>query len=168
MNAFLTLFALVAAAAAVMVASSADLPPMVAAHFGANGAPNGYMSREAYVAFMTLLVVALPLLVAAAGRLSARLPSRLVNLPNKDYWLAPERRAGALARIGLLSTLYAHVLVLFLVFAHWLIVDAHGRAPVRLAEGPFFAGLGVFVAITLLWAVAFHFAFRRPVTTPRR
>ena len=162
MNALLTLVALIAAAAAVVLASSADLPPTVAAHFGANGAPDGYMSREAYVAFMTLLIVVLPLLLAATGRLSARLPSRVVNLPHKDYWLAPERRAGTLARIGLLSALYAHVLVLFLVFAHWLIVDAHGQTPVQLAEGPFFAGLGIFVAITLAWAMAFHFAFRRP------
>lgn len=162
MNAFFTLLALIAMVAAFVVSTSSGLPSTVAAHFGADGVPDGYMGRDGYTVLITLLVVVLPLLVAATGRVTGRIPSRLLNLPHKEYWLAPERREQAIARIGLLSTLYAHLLVLFLGYVHWLVVDAHGQAPVRLAEGPFFAGLGAFVAITLLWAVIFHVAFRRP------
>ena len=49
------------------------------------------MGREGYANFMAAISVGVPLLVALGGSLARWLPPGLVNLPNRDYWLAPDQ-----------------------------------------------------------------------------
>ena len=84
-----TFLVLVIAATFVML-TSASLPPVVASHFVAGGAANGFTPRDIYVKLMLGLVIGLPLLTALMG-ITSRIPARFVNLPHRDYWLAPER-----------------------------------------------------------------------------
>ena len=44
-----------------------------------------------------------------------RLPVSLINLPNKDYWLAPERRDATLAWIGGWSTMFGAATLLLMM-----------------------------------------------------
>jgi uncharacterized membrane protein len=79
------LFALyVACAAAFVWVTSLGLPGLVASHFGAAGAANGYMTRTFYRMFMVAFVIGLPVLMVfvtwhAVGSAKARL-----SLPNRD------------------------------------------------------------------------------------
>ena len=57
--------ALLGGAALVFVTmTSADLPEFPAAHFGADGTPNAFMTRRGYVAFMYFFVAVVPLFVS--------------------------------------------------------------------------------------------------------
>ena len=100
------LFALyIACAAAFVWLTSSGLPPLVASHFGAGGVANGFMTRTVYTRFMEAFVIGLPAFMVlvslyAVGNARARL-----NMPNRDYWLAPERRA----TIGLPADRYSVV-----------------------------------------------------------
>ena len=78
----------------------AELPARVASHFDGAGRPNGWMSRDGFVLFQCVLLLALGALFGFAGRLLAVTPNGLINLPNKNYWLAPERRAESVAVIA--------------------------------------------------------------------
>jgi uncharacterized membrane protein len=54
---------LLVSAAVFIVATSGQLPSLVASHFDAAGRPNGFMSRGGYVRFMLCFAVGLPLVV---------------------------------------------------------------------------------------------------------
>jgi hypothetical protein len=74
--------------------SASQLPDHVATHFNGSGEPNGWMSRPANQRFMLVFGFAFPLFVVLLCYLARFLSSGLVNLPRRDYWLAPERRKG--------------------------------------------------------------------------
>ena len=154
------LFVLVAVGGFVFFTSQ-GLPDVVASHFGRGGAANGAMGKGAYTVFMLVMSIGVPLLVAGSTVLVKRLPPQLVNLPNKRYWLAPERRAESLEALGSLSAGFAAGLAVFLAFVHWLVVRANAARPPKLDEGWFIFGLAAFALATLLWLVALYRRFGR-------
>lgn len=141
--------------------TSGSLPPVVASHFGPGGAANGFMGKELYTAFMLALVLGVPGLVASTTLLIRILPSQVVNLPNKQYWLAPERRAPTLEALASMSLRLAAALAVFMCFMHWLVVRANAVQPPRLQENWFVLGLLVFGAVTLTWLFLLYRRFGR-------
>ncbi len=152
---------LVAASALFVWLTSGSLPPIVASHFGASGAANGFMTRAVYLGFMLPVVVLVPVLLAASGQLARLLPASLINLPNRDYWLAPERKAETAAALGRLSTFPACLVLVFLCFVHWQVVQANISATRQLASIPFWAGLVVFAVALGGWLIALYRRFGR-------
>jgi hypothetical protein len=158
----LRLFALYIACGAVFVwLTSMRLPPLVASHFGASGVANGFMTRTGYTVFMAAFVIGLPAFMVfvtwfAVGNARARL-----NLPNRDYWLAPDRRAGTVAflRDGILW--FGVLLVTFLCYAHALVVLANGVQPPQLANSWFIGGLVAFFIVLFIAVRKFLGHFRR-------
>ena len=73
------------------------LPATMASHFGANGQPDGSQSKGAFLGFDLFIVALLTAIFTGMPLLIRRLPVSMINLPNKDYWLAPERRDESLA-----------------------------------------------------------------------
>ena len=69
-----------------------QLPAVMASHFSARGIPNGWAPKPMFFLIMgiAVFVSALPGFLAPR-QIESRPPARL-NLPHKDYWLAPERR----------------------------------------------------------------------------
>ena len=63
------------------------LPAVVASEFDAAGNAQGFMSKGAFVS-MQLLVTFLICEIPLVGFL----PDRMLDLPHKDYWLAPQQR----------------------------------------------------------------------------
>jgi len=80
-----------------LAASSSHLPERVATHFDARGRPDGWMSRTEHLRFMAWFGLAFPLFVPVIVYVIRFLPDRLLNLPNRDYWLAPGRRTETMA-----------------------------------------------------------------------
>ena len=158
----LVLFAIfVSCAAGFVWSTSLRLPKSVASHFGSSGFANGYMPHDFYVYFMLAFVIGLPTLLVFLTLLALANPKARINLPNKDYWLAPARRAETVAflRAGVLW--FGVMLVVLLCYAHWLVVLANEAQPVRLAESWLISGLLVFVAATLIWLTMLFGHFRR-------
>jgi hypothetical protein len=133
----------------------------VASHFGADGVPNGFMPRGAYLGLMLGFTVGLPFLLALPGWFIQRVPPSMIHLPRKDYWLAPERRASTLAFMTRRSTMFGAFLIVFLCYVHWLVVEANRIVPPHLAAGALVAGLMVFVISTVVWAAALIVHFYR-------
>jgi hypothetical protein len=71
------------------------MPAVVASHFDAHGAANGWQTKQAFFGVFAGVTVIAAFLVFVVPALIAIVPPQYVNLPNKDYWLAPERLAGA-------------------------------------------------------------------------
>jgi hypothetical protein len=149
-----------ACAAAFVWLTSQSLPDVVASHFGAAGAADGFMTRDFYLRFMLAFAVGLPLLIFvvpyfALGRSGAR-----INLPNREYWLAPERRAETVAFLRAHAVGFAVTLAVFLCYVHWLVVRANAVQPPHLSAPALIAGLAVFLLAMLVGAWRLFGRFR--------
>ncbi len=155
------LLALSVVGALYVVLSSQELPSSVASHFGAGGMPDSFTPRAGYMVFMAGLTLGLPLLIPLALKMASRLPPALINLPNRDYWLAPERKGATFQYLVGMGAAFGFLLLVLLCFVHWQVVQANSVQPPRLAEGRFLGALVLFVACTLGWLGAFVAHFYR-------
>ena len=156
------LFALcVGCSVAFVWLTSLQLPSVVASHFAGSGLANGFMPHRSYVSLMLALLVGLPTLLVALTWWSLGSPKARINLPNKDYWLAPERRRATVSylRSGILW--FGTLLLAFLCYSHWLVVLANGQQPAKLQNSWFIGGLVAFGVISLIWLKVFLGRFRR-------
>jgi uncharacterized membrane protein len=136
------------------------LPERVASHFDGSGTANGFMPRTIYLRFMLALVVGLPVVTTWATGASLNKPGARINLPNRDYWLAPERREQTLASLRAGMRWFAVLLMMFLGYAHWLVVKANLAEPVTLNNSRFVTGLVIFMMAMLIWMKLFLGRFR--------
>jgi hypothetical protein len=75
------------------------LPDPVASHFGAGGVADNWQSRTGFVVTFGATVAFCAVTFLGIGLWLPRMPTSLVNLPNREHWLAPERRDETLAHI---------------------------------------------------------------------
>ena len=78
----------------------AALPEKMPTHFGPDGTADGWMNKSGFAGFQLGMTALLTLVFLGIGWLMKVLPAEAVNLPNKGYWLAPERRADTIRRLG--------------------------------------------------------------------
>jgi uncharacterized protein DUF1648 len=74
-----------------------QLPDVVASHFNARGVANGWQSKSVFFAFFAGAVAIAAFLTFGIPAIFSKIPAKLINLPHKEYWLAPERKAESLA-----------------------------------------------------------------------
>jgi hypothetical protein len=152
-----------AGAALAVDALAARLPERVASHFDAAGMPNGFMTREACRQFMMIFTLALPSLVALGTGLVPRLmPPAFVNIPNRDYWLAPERAKASIDFLSEQGVWFACILVLFLASVDWMLARANEFSPPRFPTTIFLWAMGAFLVFLGLWLSRMFRRFRRP------
>ena len=150
-----------AAAVAFVWGSSDALPPLVASHFGSQGNADGFMPRSAYVIFIVVLLLLIPLLLAFLPFALARMDVRNINLPNGQYWLAAERREETFVFLRLHFVSFASVLVVFLAYVHWLVVQANQHQPPQLSTPAIITGLIVFTAAVVVWLIILYRRFNK-------
>ena len=145
-----------------IAATYGSLPPRVASHFGIDGRANGWMSREGLLEFILGFGILVPAFVVESMSIVGWLPVSFVNLPNRDYWLAPERRRETSAVMLQYSFWLASLCVLLMTGLQFLVVKAntiyHG-AHTDGAETLWL--LGGFLAGMVIWIVVFKRRFRR-------
>jgi len=95
------------------------LPPKVAAHFGTSGRADGWLARDTQTTWHIATVLFLAAIIQGVALVHARLPKEYINLPQRDYWLAPERAAATRDWItGAVLFIGCGLLVFFLVLFH--------------------------------------------------
>jgi uncharacterized protein DUF1648 len=157
-----TFFAIMAAALIFIYYTSQSMPEMIASHFNSAGVPTGFVPRHVYFMGMLVVILVAPLLLVILPRLAMRNPNVRINVPNREYWLTPERRPYTVNVICQQSTRFASMLMLFLCYAHWLVVHANASMPPSLSSGWLLAGLVVFMGLTVRWAFGLIAHFRVP------
>jgi hypothetical protein len=123
--------ALLATGWASICLTAERLPPRVASHFNFEGFAHGSMPHDDYLLLMLLLSIVLPAVIVALNVLLPRVAPRLVRIPARDYWLAPERRDQTLASISVSGFVVASMVTSFMIAVHLLVVEANARMPPR-------------------------------------
>ena len=137
------------------------LPERVATHFNPDGQADGWMTRDNQTKAHLGLVLFIAAMIEGLARLGPRLPDGLVNLPHRDHWLAPERRAATHAWLAGLTRLIGCVLMLFFLALFHLVYRANlSGTPMLPAPAGLLVG-GLLTTIGLLIAGVF-LRFARP------
>lgn len=138
------------------------LPQQVAVQFGPGGWPGDWASKEAQAIVSILLETLLFFALWFSPWLTLQFPSCMLSLPNKQYWLAMERRASLKRKLEGLMSKFGATLFAYLFAVNALVLHANLRQPVRLDEKTFLILTAAFLAYTLLWTIGLYRAFRIP------
>jgi uncharacterized membrane protein len=151
-------FAIALAGIAECVHDFPLLPDRLASHFSASGIPNGWMTKSQFL--ITYAVMLLPALILEfwVSYSIANKPDAKLRLPNRDFWLAPERRAETVAYFDSFFAWYGCALLFVEVFAMSLAMRANFDAPPRLPAGPIVSVIAGFVLFNVAAVLAM---FRR-------
>ena len=129
------------------------LPASAATHFDFSGRANGFMSPSIFFWFMAALYA-----VITAG--FTLIPIGWMKIPNKAYWLAPERRSETedyiwrnYGNMGLCTQL-------FMMAITWIIQEANRLEPPHLSNTFFFI-VFIFIGYAIVWKVIFYLRFRK-------
>jgi uncharacterized membrane protein len=131
-----------------------QMPERMASHFAASGAPNGWMTKEQF--FVIYAITFLPALFLefwVGGKISRTSEAR-INLPNKEYWLAPERRSATLAYFQTFFAWYGCALLLLLVFVFGLAMRANLSPKPELPTAPTLTAIAAFVVFNIAAIIA--------------
>jgi hypothetical protein len=145
---------------AALFVSAQQLPPRVASHFNSAGMPDGWMSRAAYLWFMISILLGMTFLLVGTFYSIRFFPISTINLPKKEYWLAPDRRSATFDSIFRAGVWLATFQALFFLGIHLLTVAANASKPVALSSLVWVL-LGVFLLVVFGWSFAFIQRFRR-------
>lgn len=160
--AWIVLVLALGAAAAAILATSGALPPTVASHFDGRGVPNGWMTRGFYTAFMLAFAVGLPLFIVAIVAGVARIAPGKVNVPNRGYWGAPERRGEAIAKLTTSACFLGALVAAFITALHFVLIEANSGPAPRLSTSAFLGVMGAFAAGLVAYALGLYAQFRVP------
>jgi uncharacterized membrane protein len=135
------------------------LPDRVASHFGASGKPDAWSGKGSIVKIYVIVVAFIAVLFPGIGFILRKTPTSMINLPNKDYWLSPERKQET---IDVLSRQFlwfgSATLLLLLDIFHQSFRVHLGQA--QTLEHPLASIVG-YVLFTTLWSIALIAKFMR-------
>ena len=109
------------------------LPESVAPHFGPAGQADDWMPRTEAVLFQAGLQVVFPFVLLLLAKLTSVLPVTMVNIPYREYWLHPDRRADSLSWLsGMLSWISVAMSLHMLVLSHLTFQANVSRQPLQM------------------------------------
>ncbi|MFT3780382.1 MAG: DUF1648 domain-containing protein [Nibricoccus sp.] len=141
--------------------SAFHLPARVASHFDARGNPNGWSDLKSFLQFMAILGLAFPVVVPAICYGSRFLPDELQNLPNRDHWLAPERRQETMSYVFRHSLWFAALALSFVLGIQLLVIYANTSTPARIPRAGIIGLTSLFVSGVIAWVVSLFMHFYR-------
>jgi uncharacterized membrane protein len=136
------------------------LPERMASHFASVGTPNGWQLKEMFFLLMGLVAATTAIICFLAPLLIARRPASQINLPNKEYWLAPERRAATMEFIAGQMRWFACGVLFVILFGGYEAIQANLRSVVRFDSPAMLIVMLGFLVFVLVWLVGFvrHFS----------
>ncbi len=147
-------FAVLLAAIAQCVHDFPLLPVRMASHFAASGMPNGWMTKSQF--FIVYAVVLVPALVVEfwVGTRISKKPDAQLRLPNKEYWLAPERRAETFAYFRSFFAWYGCAFLVIELLTMGMAMRANFETPPKLPTAPIVSALAGFIFFNIAAVIA--------------
>ena len=138
------------------------LPDLLASHFNARGAANGWQTKPAFYGILVSVSVLAAVIGFAIPKMIAVLPAQLINLPNKNYWLRDEHLAETMAFLSAHFAWFGCALFLLdiLVFDYAIQTNLYPHNPPDPAR--LWYVLAGFLLFTMVWTMRMLAKFLRP------
>ena len=137
-------------------------PDTMAAHFNIQGSPDRFVPKAEFFRFQvqTLLVV---ILVSLPFQfLFLVLPPGAINMPQREYWLAPERRAGTLGRLNSFGVILFGIILLDVQAVFEISAYANLKMPIVFNAALMMAIMAASLVLVLSMLVLLVLSFRLP------
>ncbi len=138
-----------------------QMPEKMASHFNGRGDADAWMPRENFVTVYLFVLGLIAILFNVLPAMMRILPSSMVNLPHREYWLSPEHRGEAERILAFYLYGSGNATIALLLCVFHLVFRANLASDVRLGGGMLLL-LVVFVLFMVGWSVPFLRAFRLP------
>ena len=135
-----------------------QMPAQVASHFNFWGEADGWMPKENFLIFQLFLLVFILGTTSLIPAFFRKLPDSLINIRNKSYWLAPERREESIHKFARVSDNLRVALLMFFLGINYYAFEANIYGG-NLSNGVWLI-LGVFLLYTLYWTIGLRNAFK--------
>ena len=137
----------------------AKLPEVVASHFDAYGNPNGWQTKQAFLAFFIGVTLIPAVLVFVVPAVIKAIPLELINLPNKRYWLSPERSAETIDFLTSRFAWFGSAVYGLMLFVFYYAVQSNLHPHNRPDPNSMWIALGAFAGLAAIWSLrlALHF-----------
>ena len=130
-----------------------QLPDVLASHFNGSGVPNGWMPKADFFKFLPLAGALIAAIAFLSPKLLAILPPSMVNLPNKDYRLAPERRAETVQYFEAALGWFGCAIFSLILFAAYNAIQANLHPARGFDSSSILVALGVFFGFVIFFIV---------------
>jgi uncharacterized membrane protein len=137
------------------------LPVIVASHFGGRGEPNGWSSKQFFFELYWAILALFALLPVGASKLLANMPISLINLPNKEYWLAPERRDETVTDFQCRMSFFSAATMALMIAAIDLALRANLAGDRRFSAATFLMVLAAYATFVIYWLVQLFHRFEK-------
>lgn len=154
------LLALVAVAVLQAILYYPQLPDRVASHFDGSGRPNGWSSKAGFFILDLVMIALMTAIFFFLPRLLDRFPDGTVSLPNRDYWLAPERREKTFEFVQNQMLWMGIATLAFLICTFQLVIEANLDSPPALTSS-FILLFVAYMGVVAVWTVRFIVRFTR-------
>jgi uncharacterized membrane protein len=136
------------------------LPSSVASHFNVSGQPDSWSSKDSFVLTNLAMIAGTSIVCLGIASLLRRIPVSWINLPNKDYWLAPERKDDTLSTLSMDFGWLACATVALLIAMFQITIMANLSTDKTLGNTSWLF-IGLYLAFTAIWIVRLLRRFAR-------
>jgi uncharacterized membrane protein len=154
-------FVLAMLAAAQYFYYAPRLPEVLGSHFADNGAVNGWQTKAAFFGMELAVVILAAVVGFAIPRILGAMPVSLINLPNKEFWLSPERREETFGYLQMHMAWFGCALLAFLLFVMELVFRANLQTPVRMNSAALALALVAFLVFSGVSTISLVVRFAR-------
>jgi uncharacterized membrane protein len=131
------------------------LPESVPSHFGSNGKATSFSSKEMMIGSHLAVIGVLLVIFGIVGALLKNGKASYINVPNREYWFAPERRAQSSNDVlslllWILCSVLALMLLVFYSKAESAILETNKLGAAFYIGLAFFLLFDMFVVIYLI------------------
>ena len=146
------------------------LPDTLASHFGKGGNPDSWSSKTEYFA---VILVAYGFGIGSVVFGFFILPScikyfpdSMISLPNKDYWLAPERREKTFRDLRPMIDWMGIMTIAFIVGVMQIVFRSSLPDVQHFSIEIFLVLVGLYAAYSIVWGIRLYRRFSKPPTLP--
>lgn len=137
------------------------MPSVVASHFDGLGAANGWSGKGAFfVLYLTIVLLLIGVFEWLPKWVESR-PNKHLKIPNREYWMSPERRVTTWAFFRRQMMLMGIANLCLAIFVIQLAILANFEQPPRLHSSVTWA-LGTYFTFFVAWLIHFMLRFKKP------
>src|ERR1022692_1606093 len=134
----------------------------MASHFNVAGVPNGWQTKEVFFTSCGVMLALLTVIFHGFPALLYRLPASSINMPYKEYWLAPERRERTLGELAARFQWLGFLAIVFFDVVIRAVLVADMMADPRLPTDRVLIPLVIYFVLVLAQIAGLLMMFRRP------
>lgn len=137
------------------------LPEYMASNFDGSGNPQAWMSKELFF-LVGILCLLIPFLVFLfLPKILRKTPEKYLSIPNKDYWLADERKEATIERVTKYYEWIFAGIMAFSIIVSQMVIQANIGEEKRLSDYFILALIAFFIYIIAL-IIGLFLSFKKP------